>query len=177
MGKPFFKYEYKGFGGCECTCDLEIHNNLVICTSRDDNEGTSITNMAEKLATDICHQFEISPSQLIWIEIYREKLISSISKRYSLVFFNVKGGGHFDSKENNFEFSNPRWVSIEKEIIDVLLLSHQSKELSKHERKTDALNHIIAIALKSGLQVKASEVGNYENKIIEEVKRKRYHMV
>lgn len=45
MGKPFFRYEYKGFHGCLSTCNLEIHNTLVICSERGDNEGRSVTNM------------------------------------------------------------------------------------------------------------------------------------
>ena len=34
MGKPFFTYKYKGFGGCESVCDLEVYGNLVIATER-----------------------------------------------------------------------------------------------------------------------------------------------
>ncbi|MXV82380.1 hypothetical protein F4Z98_03320 [Candidatus Poribacteria bacterium] len=139
MGKPFFKYEYKGFHGCDSVCNLEIHQNLVICSSREDNKGTSITNMAEHLATAICKQFDITPSKLIWIEHYRaEPTIersestrhSDVSGRfretYSLVFFNLTGGGVFDA--NTFEFSNPRWVSIEKVIVDALIDTHKDVE-------------------------------------------------
>lgn len=122
MGKPFFKYSYTGFHGCDCVCDLEIYGNLVVCTERNDNEGTSITNMAEHLATDICKQFDITPSKLIWIERYPEDRDIRFDESLSLVFFNLKGGTHF---EKEFEFSKPRWVSVEKAVVDALIETHK----------------------------------------------------
>lgn len=134
MGKPFFKYEYTGFHGCDCVCNLEIHNNLVICSERGDNEGTSITNMAEHLATAICKQFDITARELIWIEHYRAEPTIERDENYSLVFFNLTGGGFFSQDEKAFEFSNPRWVSIEKVIVDALIDTH--KETTETEEPT-----------------------------------------
>ena len=68
-----FRFDYKGYFGCDSHCTLEIHGNLVIVTEAEDNEGTSITNMAEHLATRVCHQYQIDPLKLIWIEHYRER--------------------------------------------------------------------------------------------------------
>ena len=48
-----FRLDYRGYYGCESHCTLEIYGNLVIATEADDNEGTSITNMAEHLATRV----------------------------------------------------------------------------------------------------------------------------
>ena len=123
-GIAFFKYEYKGdLHGCDSTCDLEIYNNLVICSERGDNEGRSVTNMAEHLATAICKQFDITPRELIWIEHYRAEQRIEREDTYNLVFFNLTGGGFF-SPDNAFEFSNPRWVSIEKVIVDAFIDTH-----------------------------------------------------
>lgn len=126
MGKPFFKYEYTGFHGCLSVCNLEVYNNLVICSERGDNEGTSITNMAEHLATAICKQFDITPTKLIWIEHYRAETTIERDETYNIVFFNLTGGGVFDA--NTFEFSNPRWVSIEKVIVEALIDTHKAVE-------------------------------------------------
>ena len=126
MGKPFFVFEYKGFGGCDCVCDLEVYGNLVIATERDDNMGTSITNMAERLATAICQQFKIDPNKLIWIERYKECKDNPFDDQFpetlSLVQFNLSGGTHF---QREFEFSKPRWVSITKPVLDALIDTHQ----------------------------------------------------
>ena len=128
MGKPFFRYEYKGFGGCDCVCNLEIHQNLVIITEREDNEGTSITNMAEQLATAICQQFGIAPARLIWIEHYPPTMDGRFqmhAESWNLVFFNLRGGGHFDTDPMGFSFSNPRWVHIDQKIVSALRETHQ----------------------------------------------------
>lgn len=68
-----FRFHYRGYYGCESHCTLAIYGNLVIATEADDNEGTSITNMAEHLATRVCHQFQIDPLKLVWIEHYPER--------------------------------------------------------------------------------------------------------
>lgn len=135
MGKPFFRYEYKGFHGCDSTCDLEIYNNLVICSERGDNEGTSVTNMAEHLATAISKQFDITPRALIWIEHYRAEPTIERDETFSLVFFNLTGGGVFAS--NTFEFSNPRWVSIEKGVVEALIDTHKEVEEPPDTEWTD----------------------------------------
>ena len=73
-------YDYKGFFGCACQCDIEVHRHtdfdVVVATEVPDNEGTSITNMAEQLATQVCKAFDIVPDRLIWIEHYPERPIS-----------------------------------------------------------------------------------------------------
>lgn len=152
MGKPFFKYEYAGFHGCVSTCDLEIHSNLVICSERGDNEGTSITNMAEHLATAISKQFDINPERLIWIEHYRAEPTIERDETYNLVFFNLTGGGILAQDAKAFEFSNPRWVSIEKVIVEALIDTHSETETEEppdtewsdgkdFDEKTSAVRH------------------------------------
>ena len=47
-------YTYKGFHGCDNQCELEIISNLVIATQSYGNIETSITNMAEHLASMVC---------------------------------------------------------------------------------------------------------------------------
>ena len=130
MGKPFFRYEYTGFHGCDSTCNLEVYNNLVICSERGDNEGTSITNMAEHLATEtISKQFDITARELIWVEHYPatrdDRGDEQHAERWSLVFFNLTGGGFFSADETDFAFSNPRWVSIDPKVVLALIETHQ----------------------------------------------------
>ena len=119
MGKPFFKYEYEGFGGCKSICNLEIHRNLVICSAREDNEGTSITNVAEQLATEIANQYLPDPSKLVWVEHYPKRTVGN-HESWDLVFFNVKNNGVFRDKSVDVQFSNPRWVRIEEQVVNAL---------------------------------------------------------
>lgn len=118
MGKPFFKYEHDK----NAHCNLEIIKNLIICSERPDNEGASITNRAETIATDVCKQFAIPPYNLIYIEHYPEEhneIDKVRDESWDLVFFNLRGGGIFDD-DNDFEFSNPRWIRIPKQIVETL---------------------------------------------------------
>ena len=57
------RFDYEGYHKCESHCLIEIHKHekctLVIATEADDNPGTSVTNMAEHIATEVCKQYEI----------------------------------------------------------------------------------------------------------------------
>lgn len=71
-------YEYEGYRGCYCKCDLEVirggMTTLVICTELEDNPGTSVTNAAELIATRLCQEDQtINPEGLIWVEHYPER--------------------------------------------------------------------------------------------------------
>lgn len=103
------KYHYKGYHNCNSVCGLTIIGNTVIVTELNENQGTSITNMAEDLATKICKEFNILPENLVWIERYSEDP-TSFSKRlregtYDLVSFDFKNG----------EFSHPTWKNISED--------------------------------------------------------------
>jgi hypothetical protein len=71
----FGRFEYRGFHGFPSLCELELiplaDGRLVaIATERSDNPGTSVTNAAELLASQVCDQFRIDPDPLVWIEHY-----------------------------------------------------------------------------------------------------------
>ena len=172
MGKPFFTYEYGRKDELPLAkCNLEVHNNLVICSERADNKGSSITNAAERLATEICEQFEITARSLIWVEHYPESTLEKYGgtdeERYYLVFFNIDGGGPFDPPDKKVTFYNPRWVNITPEMVELLRVTHQTPETStEHKSKHDALEYIAKFALKVGLHIEASSIGNFEDKEI-----------
>lgn len=55
-----------------CGFQLHQHNgkHVAICTELVANKGTSVTNAAAVLATQICQQYEILPDDLVFIEHY-----------------------------------------------------------------------------------------------------------
>jgi len=68
-------FEFRGFQGKPAICQLEIlqlrdGRRAVIATEREDNPGTSVTNVAEHLASHVCDHFGIEPDKLVWIEHY-----------------------------------------------------------------------------------------------------------
>ena len=68
-------FRFRGLHGCRSHCDLEIislddRRTVIIATERSDNPGTSVTNIAEVLATLVCAMLEVEPDRLVWIEHY-----------------------------------------------------------------------------------------------------------
>ena len=116
------RFEYAGFRGCASWCHLEIWDApgrppVVIVTNPLEDNGTSVTNMAERLAALVCRRFGLEPRALIWIECYErgndkrvgdEWAISHFSPRtkrseFTRVFFQV-------SPENTL--TDPQWHSF-----------------------------------------------------------------
>jgi hypothetical protein len=65
------KYCYEGYYGVKSFCDLEIETIKVIIKERNDNPGTSITNMIVYLANKICKEYNIDKHRLMLIEKYQ----------------------------------------------------------------------------------------------------------
>lgn len=104
------KYYYAGYWQITSFCSLTIYqdnyNNLykVIVTERNDNSGTSITNMIESLCTKIYNEFLIGipKHEIIWLEHYDYFNKNS----YDLVKFN------WNEEEKCFE--KPQWKRIDQ---------------------------------------------------------------
>ena len=78
----------------------------------------------------------------------------------------MEGGGIFDT-DKKVKFYNPRWVSITPEIVEVLRLTHQNKNTAPEPKcKADAFDYIIKVALRAGLYVEGSAIGEFEDKEI-----------
>lgn len=65
-------FTYKGYGNSEGTCGIVKNGNVVVATERIGSTATSITNVAETLATEVANYFGINLKDLIWIEHYEE---------------------------------------------------------------------------------------------------------
>ena len=88
------RFAYRGFHGRRAFCDLEViplsdGRTLVIATERADNPGTSVTNVAEHLASFVCDRFEIKPDTLVWVEHcgYPDPVNPKRRREYDLVTF------------------------------------------------------------------------------------------
>ena len=172
MGKPFFTYAYGRKNELPTAkCNLEVHKNLVICSERPDNQGPSITNAVEHIATDVCEKFNIEARSLIWVEHYPKKTSekyggSNDVEHYNLVFFNMEGGGHFDP-DTKVRFYNPRWITITPEMVELLRITHQdNKTAHPYKVNGDVFEYITKIALNANLQVKGSSAGDWEERKI-----------
>ena len=132
-------YEFVGYNGCFCFCYLRVNcrENLVFCSELHDNPGTSITNAAELLATQVTVQFAIHPDALTWIEHYgrcSEKSDSDFilfrkgREEYSLVNFKVEWaklnfdfGNKGSTSALHYAFRNPEWIHVPEKDAQVFL--------------------------------------------------------
>lgn len=115
-------FEYPGYFRKPAHCQLEVYRResgegyaVVIATELENNDGASITNASESLATVVCKQFDIHPSELILIEHYPADTVIK-EDRYSLVKFSRKWTG----KGWN-DFSDRDWFPLEKPELERLL--------------------------------------------------------
>src|SRR5215469_18898412 len=109
------RYNYKGYRGCDSSCDIEVHRRsdgkyVFIATEVPENRGTSITNYAEHLATAMRKQYGLKPLDVIWIEHYPEAKDRRMES-FDLVCFAVLG----DS------FRTPVWTRITEQAVDELI--------------------------------------------------------
>lgn len=114
-----FRFDYKGYYDCESHCILEIIGNLVIATEHEDNEGTSITNMAEYLAPRVCYAYQVDPQNLIWIEHYPERgnkwMHRPIPESWDRVNFD-----RAEAPDGMMRFLHPDWKHLDLDTFEEL---------------------------------------------------------
>src|SRR2546426_12007796 len=110
------RYAFRGYWNRESFCSLEIQQlkddrTMVIATEVKDNPGTSITNMAEGLAMEVCRDYGIDPDKLVWIEHYGyQSPMKALSPRaYDFVSFQLVSDGH------RAKFAEPKWRPMRDE--------------------------------------------------------------
>lgn len=119
-------FEYPGFQGCRSVCDLELiplsdGRTVAIVTERADNPGTSVTNIAEHLASWVCHQLHIDPDRLVWVEHYGYAGTMSRERTFDRVEFSRLPAGSRSwsvspgetlSRQTPAHFHQPHWSAM-----------------------------------------------------------------
>ena len=90
---------YKGYSNRDSMCGYDRNGNRFILYELDSNSGTSITNSITTIATTICTQFGIQPSELLIIEKYPE---NSKSKLPTYALANLKEQLHYFNGQDVF---------------------------------------------------------------------------
>ena len=112
-------FPFHGLGGCESQCRLRVYEDetkptVVIATELSDNPGTSITNAAADLATEVWKDLEFPARRMVWIENYPQDGDAekhSERERYAIVTF----------RETRQGFVNPQWKYLTKEDVERLI--------------------------------------------------------
>lgn len=113
----FDMFKLRRLKGMPTICKINVYGNLVICHALSENQGKSIVNIAETLASAACYEFDIPEPQLIWIEHHPENVyVEGEEERWERVFFNITG-----NNEDGYEFDTPRWERITQEEVELLI--------------------------------------------------------
>src|SRR5712691_2646077 len=132
-------YLYRGYHGCPSYCWLRIYTapdrTVVIATEVDDNPGTSMTNMAAHLATEVTRTFGLPLDALVWIEHYPARRVIGGHPRlpasFDLVTFTWTPLG----------LRAPQWRRVSKEQVEALMgqrLAPQSVAVPRISRRQEA---------------------------------------
>lgn len=107
--------EYAGYYGGTAHCLVLVNGSTVICTQPWDNDGLSVTNGAEDIATKVCHARGISMDKLTWIEHYiGYNSKGKLEHRFDLVVFEViSAEPHIGRPDGLPHFRRPKWSYLE----------------------------------------------------------------
>ena len=87
------EHRYKGYGIHESRCMFEVYEHdegsTVLVTDID--EGTSVTNSAMLLATQLVERFGLDPATLTFIECYRANRYPGAVESFDIVSFDWTG--------------------------------------------------------------------------------------
>jgi hypothetical protein len=114
------RFDYKGYYGCACHCYINVIGNTVLCSEDPDNEGTSITNMAEGIAEQICKAYHIPMNKLIWIEHYprdESQRRAGLDEDFSLVEFEISRDANpiMELQNSGLHFVHPKWTYLDRD--------------------------------------------------------------
>lgn len=104
---------YPGYHGCPSKCRIRLFRvdgaPVVVCTELEENNGTSVTNAAEMIATLVLNTLG-RPSALTWVEHYPDRAFFGnkpmMREQFDLVEFEWSGSALLH---------HPRWRRIPKE--------------------------------------------------------------
>lgn len=109
-----FTFDYHGHYNCRSVCGiqvLKIDNSqkvMILATELKNNPGTSITNAAENVATEVMRMLNMQYDNMIWIEHYENE---NEEDTFDYVRFEC---GSRDS------LSNPEWIACNETIVDII---------------------------------------------------------
>ena len=120
-------FDFQGVHKTPSFCYIEVYRHedcvVVIATNPDYDEegaGTSVTNYAEHIATEVCKAYEIPQDKLVWIEHYDRKrsYLRTPSETWDLVSFKREKTpvrGYWEYPSGAMVFTSPKWQALTEE--------------------------------------------------------------
>ena len=115
---------YRGYHGCPSKCGVAIYEPtfpgepyVAVYTELEENEGTSITNATETIATGIWEFLERPDDEIVFVEHWPDRNVNGwrdpiLQEHWDRVTFQAVKGG----------FARPKWRRIGKDEVERLTL-------------------------------------------------------
>ncbi len=112
-----FNHKYKGYGihDSECIAHIYESNKVKFVLLQDIQSGTSVTNAAEQVATEVRKKKILDANTTRWFEIY--------PYYHPHTFDEIK----FDYDTMEDKYSNPRWEPCKENSVNNLEIKDESK--------------------------------------------------
>ena len=113
-----FNHKYKGYGVHDSECIVHVYeaDDIKFVILQDIANGTSVTNGAEQVATEVRKKKILDPKTTRWFEIY--------PYYYPNTFDEIE----FDYDEMSEVYSNPRWKRCTENAINALEIKDESEK-------------------------------------------------
>jgi hypothetical protein len=119
-------YEYRGYHGCQSCCRIRIYRPagkppVIIATeAAGQNPGTSITNLAEQIATDVTRIYRLAQEPFVWIEHYDDRS-DPIALKYGIRRTKGESFDRVEFRQRGSELFEPHWRPIAKEAVEEMI--------------------------------------------------------
>ncbi len=124
MVRESYMYPFRGYWGGAAVCHIAIYDHagtvVVICTEAPDNPGTSITNMAEHIATDVARIYQLAQEPFVWIEHYDDRS-DPIALKHAIRRTKGESFDRVEFRRRGTQLSEPDWRPISKAAVEELI--------------------------------------------------------
>jgi hypothetical protein len=128
-----YMYPFQGYWGGDAHCHLAVYDHggkvIVIATEPESNQGASITNMAEYLATQVWHEVGAPALEhFMWIERYPDRAFvagrPALEESFDLVTFTATQPHAYavaDQRQYPTVLREPQWKPITQADVEELI--------------------------------------------------------
>jgi hypothetical protein len=123
-----------GVGRWESKCRMRVFEydgrQIAVASELEDNEGTSVTNAAEYIATLAIGQYGLDMRRLLWVEHYPARLLHKnkfgpddmVPESFDIVYFDtIAKPSRLDPKKVDVRFVKPSWKRLKPVEINSLV--------------------------------------------------------
>ena len=86
-----YRLEFRAVNGYPSSCNITIYRAVQLIVVEETGEGMSITNAAERIATEVVKRYDIDPKRMMYVEHYPAEQRLLYGESFDLVTFTWDG--------------------------------------------------------------------------------------